>query len=106
MESCVVSLDDVGKVDLSNRGTIMGKLHLQGIEKIKVGNSEFCGQLERFHDEGEILDLRIQSNKISLLVEWTDFPPKERATDVSKIEIEAEKMWWENVPNLENEYPD
>ena len=33
------------------------------------------------------------------------FPHKNiRMTDVSKIEIEAEKIWWDNIPDLLDPY--
>jgi hypothetical protein len=31
------------------------------------------------------------------------FYPKVRKTDVSKIEIEVEKIYWENIPDLKSD---
>ena len=56
------------------------------------------------YDNGNILDLEIRDNKIFLLVEWKNFPPKARKNDVSKIEIEAEKIYWEKIPDLSDNY--
>lgn len=88
---------------LSNDNTLKGKLHVKNIIKIKVGNKEYKGILRKEYDDGEILDLEINKNKMLLLIEWTNFPPKNRVTDVAKIEIEAEKIQWENIPNLSEE---
>jgi len=93
-----------GKIDdkqlLSSDNTLRGKLHIKNVRKIKVGNKEYKGILRKEYDDGEILDLEINNNKMLLLVEWTNFPPKARVTDVTKIEIEAEKIQWENIPSL------
>lgn len=74
--------------------TLKGSLLLYNIKNIKVGNKEYKGTLKKQYDDGEILDLEVENNKVLLLIEWTNFPPKIRATDVSKIEIEAEKVQW------------
>ena len=37
---------------------------------------------------------KILKNKIILGIEWTDYPPRPRKSDFSKIEIEAEKIEW------------
>lgn len=46
------------------------------------------------YDNGDILDFEIVGNRVFLLIEWTDYPPKIRKTDVSVIEIEAERIEW------------
>ena len=52
------------------------------------------------YDSGSILDFEILNHKVILGIEWTDYPPKPRKSDFSTIEIEAEKIWWENIPDL------
>jgi hypothetical protein len=51
-------------------------------------------------DECEILRLKIQKNKVTLLVQWMNYPPKNREFFTEFIEIEAEKIYFENEPDL------
>ena len=101
LESCqITSGEFVDEKILSKAGTLKGKLCLTGIKNIKVGDKEYTGILRKEYDDGEILHLEIGNNKVLLLVEWKNFPPKPRIRDVGKIEIEAEKIYWENIPDL------
>ena len=34
-------------------------------------------------------------------IQWGNYPPKARVDNFSTIIIKAEKMWWENIPDLE-----
>jgi len=52
------------------------------------------------YDSAEILHLEILQNKIKLFIEWENFPPHPKVTVYSALEIEADKIWWENIPNL------
>lgn len=76
---------------------ITGKLHLEGVKKIKINKEPFIGNLKKTYDDGSILDFEIPDHKIFLGIEWTDYPPKPRKSHFSTIEIEAEKIWWENA---------
>ncbi len=100
LESSQIEPDEIiDKELLSKDNTLKGKLHVENIKNIKVGNKEYKGILRKEYDDGEILHLKIHNNTMLLLLEWTNFPPKTRMTDVSKIEIEAEKIYWENIPD-------
>ena len=92
----------ISKKILSESNTLKGKLSLSNIQNIKIGNQDFKGTINKIHDDGEILDLEISSNKILILIEWKNFPPKPRETFVDKIEIEAMQICWENIPHLAN----
>jgi len=100
LESCEITSDElINKVSLSKDGTLKGKLCLKGIKNIKVDDKIYNGILQKQYDDGEIFRLEIGNNKIFLLVEWNDFPPKLRVRDVGTIEIEAEHIYWENIPD-------
>ena len=75
------------------------------VQWIKVAGIENAEMLWKDYDNGEILDLEIDDNKVFLLIEWKNWPPKPRlrTNDVSKIEIEAEKIYWENIPDLSDD---
>jgi len=83
-----------------NKNRITGKLYLDGIKKIKVNKEPFTGILKKTYDSGSILDFEVLKNKVILGIEWTDYPPKPRKSDFTTIEIEAEKIRWENIPDL------
>ncbi len=96
LESSVIeNLDEItDKNLLSSTNTLKGTLNIYNIKSFKIGNKKYEGAFQMQYDDGDILDFEIKDNKIFLLVEWKNFPPKNRKTDVSKIEIEAEKIQW------------
>lgn len=85
---------------LSNYSTIRGKLHLKGVNKLIIDH-KIAHSIKMTYDSGEILDFDIyEDKKVILLIIWTNYPPKERIDVSQLIEIEAEEMYWENIPNL------
>ena len=52
-------------------------------------------------DKGRIFDFEIKGKIIELDIEWVNYPPRLNVTDFSTIKIKAEKIWWENIPDLE-----
>lgn len=96
LESSVIEdLDEIaGKRFLSNSNAFKWILKVCDIKNFKLDNKKYGGVFQMQYDDGNILDLEIKGNKIFLLVEWKNFPPKVRKADVSKIEIEAEKIQW------------
>jgi hypothetical protein len=100
LQSCGIESDEpVDRKLLSEEGFFRGKLSLTGIKRIKVDDEEDREIPWKKYDHGEILDLEIDNNKVFFLIEWKSYPPP-RTNDVSKIEIEAEEIDWENIPNL------
>ena len=89
------------KTLLSKSSTLIGKLVAENIKSIRCDDAPFTGVFKKLRDDGEILDLDVFSNSIELLVEWKVFPKKPRKAEVTKIEIEATRFYWENVPNFE-----
>lgn len=106
LESAEIEPDEIiDKRILSNTNTLTGILNVINIKNTLIGNKEYKGTLRKEYDDGEILELKIHNNKMRLLIEWKNFPPKTRVRDFGEIEIEAEKIYWENIPNLlENNY--
>jgi hypothetical protein len=87
---------------LSKRATICGKLFLEGIKTIKEDD---CSLLEEFkvkesYKRATILDFEIKHNLILLVVFWAKHLPKYEESQIYKYEIEAEKIYWENIPTL------
>jgi len=61
------------------------------------------GNIKKTYDSGSILDFEVSNHKVILGIEWTDYPPKPRKSDFSTIKIEAEKIEWENIPDLQED---
>lgn len=107
MESAQISQDDMNdNLELSNHETLKGKLHLENIKEIKVNDQSFYEKFKKPHDEGDVYNFDIQDNKVTLIIAWQDHPPSmSLETDMwCTYEIEAEKIYWENIPNLHNPY--
>ena len=85
---------------LSERGTIKGKLHLDGVQSIKINESPFQGELKMKYDYGSIFDFDIQNNTVELQISWRNAPQKPYVNDFSTIVIKAKNIWWENIPDL------
>jgi hypothetical protein len=100
LESAEINPMEIGNIKiLSKSNTLFGKLHLKNVTAIKINQELYTNTLSKSHDDGEILDLEIYPGKILLLIQWTNFPPKPKTNDVSRIEIEAEEIHWENIPS-------
>jgi hypothetical protein len=100
LESAVI--EDIDQMEdkkyFSEANTLKGTLNLYNIKNFTLSGKNYEHLFEMEYDDGDILDFQINGNKVFLLIEWKNFPPKSRKTDVSKIEIEAEKIEW--VPDL------
>jgi hypothetical protein len=93
---------------LSKRETVTGKLVLEGIKNIKENDSS---SLEEFrvkesYERAEVFRLRIKSNSVLLLLLWIKYFPEYEESALFKYEIEAEKIYWENIPTLFDDYWD
>jgi hypothetical protein len=47
-----------------------------------------------------IFDLEIGENQIKMLITWEQYLPERKRTDILSVEIEAENIFWENIPSL------
>lgn len=92
--------DIVDDIVLSNDDSIKGKLYIIGIHSITINKKPFVGTLKKTYDHGSIFELAIKKKSIEICIEWVDFPPKPRQEDFSVIQIQAEDIYWENIPNL------
>lgn len=88
-------------IKLSKYDTISGRLHLDKIKSIRVNENNYTGELRKTYDSSDINHFEILSNKAILLIRWINYPPNPyEETDIFTIEIEADEIYWENVPNL------
>lgn len=91
--------ENIEQLLLSKEGYIQGKLHLEGVKTVAIDEEPFLRKLKKPYDQAEILDLEVKGNSIEFFIQWIDFSLQE-AQDYMKIEIQAEKIWWENIPDL------
>lgn len=92
--------DITNNIPLSKDDSLKGKLHINGIHSIIINKQPFVGTLKKTYDHGSIFELSIKKKSIEICVEWVDFLPKPQRTDFSVIKIKAEKIYWDNIPNL------
>lgn len=100
MESCEI-LPEWIQIDfpLSKRNAIGGKLILTNVKKIVV-NDQCVKEIKQIYDDAGILEFDIHEGFVNLLVEWTNYPPKDRISEFEHIVIYANQIDWENIPNL------
>lgn len=91
-------------IPLSSDDRLKGKLHVEGIKSIKINNQIFSGTLKLMYDKGSIFDLEIKNGKVELQIIWETFRPKPKEEGFCTIEIEAEKIYWEPIPDLINPF--
>jgi hypothetical protein len=102
MESAEMEEKDMqDNITLTKDNRIKGKLHIEGVKCIKINNEKNLKLIKKIHDEGGIFNFEITKNSVVLSVDWVNFPPKPKVNEFSVIKIEAEKIWWENIPDLE-----
>ena len=96
LESSVV--EDINQIEdkelLSSCNTFKGILKIFNIKKFYLGGKLYKGLFRMKYDDGDILDFEVNGNRVFFLIEWKNFPPKARETDINKIEIEADRIKW------------
>lgn len=89
-------------IPLSKHNTLAGKLFLENIQRILIEGKE---SLEKFrikkdYDKANINDFEMHLERISLTIWWVKYLPKYEESDFFFYEIEAKKIFWENIPTL------
>ncbi|VHO01886.1 hypothetical protein [Candidatus Rhabdochlamydia sp. T3358] len=85
---------------LSEHDRIKGKLHLENIKTISINEVPYFGTLQMPYDTGSIFDFILDKQMVELQIMWVNFLPKPDVNEFSAIKITAEKIWWENIPDL------
>ncbi|MDR3624759.1 MAG: hypothetical protein P4L16_06445 [Chlamydiales bacterium] len=101
MESAEMDKEDLlESFLLSNRNTIRGILHIDGIKNLEEDEQLYKGEYIMKSNCPEIYDFILGINQIELQVIWTNIPAVHQTKDFSVLKIEAEKIYWENIPDL------
>jgi len=102
MESAELEEDYIAdELVLTKDNRIKGILHILHVNKIIENGKLLESTLKMKFEDAEIFHFDLNQNKVILQIKWDLFPPKPSIKDFSNIEIEADSVWWENLPNLE-----
>lgn len=105
MESAEISSEDLPEYALSVHNRLKGILHLKQIKSISINKQLFQESLHMKGDSAGIIDFEINQNSIRLFIEWVNYPPHQKLIDMySEIVIETNKIYWENVPDLNDPF--
>ena len=100
MESAEMDEEDIiDDAILTKFDRIRGKLHMEGIKHIKENGEPYLGVFKMKNQDAEIFHFAFSKNQIELQIIWNSLPPQMKE-HFSTVEIEAEKIWWENIPDL------
>jgi hypothetical protein len=103
MNICSAEIDpeEVEKnIILSKDNSISGVLHFHNVINVEISNGLLLENLFKIFDHGTILDFEIKDGNVELGILWTNYLPKPRTNEFSRILIKADKIWWENIPDL------
>jgi len=106
LESSQIDCEDFKNIFLlSDHGTLKGKLHFVGVQKITQEGIHHHEKLRKQEDEGDLFSIDFFDNKVSFVINWLPYSSKpDRQNSWISYEIEAEQIYWENIPNLPNPY--
>lgn len=102
MASAEMNQEDC-EIELSKESpfpNLRGKLHCQHIKEVFIDDKPFKGRLEKRYEEAGISDFEIRENSVYLSVKWANYSPQYKELNFSTIRIEADKVYWENIPTL------
>lgn len=93
---------ETNNIEISFDNRIKGKLHLKEITKILKWGKDFQGPLNMFSDYASIYYLKFYEGGVILSVIWERYFPRFQELKNDKFQIEAKKIYWESLPNLED----
>ena len=104
MASAEMDKEDLkDNIVLSENNRIKGKLHIEGIKSVRENNKPYSDIFKMRYEDAEIFHFEVHQNKVEFQIKWNSYPATPKIKDFSIIEIEAKKIWWENIPGLENQ---
>lgn len=101
MESAEISNVDLqNKLTLTEQNTLKGVLHIYKPINVSIDNELLNNNLKMIADVAGILNFDLNKNKIRFFIEWINYPPKKQIEKYSDLQIESDKIYWENNPNI------
>jgi hypothetical protein len=105
MESAEMHEEDiVDDLILSKDDRILGCLHIEGIKNITEDDKETTTKIEMKFPDAEIFRFRLGSNSVKFHILWFTIPANSGVNDYSDLEITADRIWWENLPEITRVY--
>lgn len=99
LESCEILPEWNLDIELSSRHTITGKLHICGVKSLTVNGRQSERIPEHHPFIGSIMDLEVHNGTdVELLISWIGGIHDDSISQL--IKAEAERTYWENIPNL------
>ncbi len=98
MRSAEIDPDCVDNVVLSKNNVLRGKLHIEGVKFITKNGRKFNGKIKMLLSDNDLLHLEIKDGIVFCEIGWRGSEPSQ--IDFSAFEIHADKIWWENMPDL------
>ena len=103
MSSAEVDFSEIEKdLALSKDHRIRGILHLDNVQNVHLTGEYKLENLFDVFNLGTILDFEITNKTIELGVLWENYPPKLHTNEFTTIIIQADRIWWENIPDLKH----
>ncbi len=82
-------------------GCTTGMTHVLKMTNTSSFDNELLNNnLKMMADVAGILNFDLNKNKIRFFVEWINYPPKNQIEKYSDLQIESDKIYWENNPNI------
>ncbi len=101
MESSEASEEDlISDEELSLDYRIKGRLHIDGVKQFIENEKVSTTPFQMKYEDAEIYRFRMTLDSVKFNIAWNTMPPTSPIKDFSVIEIQAEKIWWENIPTL------
>ncbi|CDR33193.1 hypothetical protein [Criblamydia sequanensis] len=102
ISSCEIDLNDLErKIPLAHDGTIRGKIIVKKNIKVLIDKKNIpLNELRMFYDRAEILNLNVSKNEIKIFLLWKTLRPVVKDEKYSELKIEAEEIYFENIPTL------
>jgi hypothetical protein len=101
MESAEMDAEDIkDDIILSKDDRIRGRLHIEGVKIVKENGQIYSDFLKMKCKDAEIFHFEIGRNKVEIQIKWFSYPSNPCIENFSIIEIDAEKIYWENIPDF------
>lgn len=103
MESAQIPPKDmVDDFSLTNSSTLRGRLHLEGVKCI-YENDVIISEIQKQYDVGDVYHFEITDNVVLIDITWQTLRLKpSKDTDMIDYKIEANEIYWENLPKIKN----
>lgn len=98
MRSAELNPDLAPDIKLAKGNFFQGILHIEGVKYIIKNDLSFHGSIKLLSKDNDLLHLKIKENIVYCEISWRN--TECCRNDFSAFEIHAERIWWENTPDI------